>query len=60
MQIAPFVSKPTKWNCLSNVFIILIRLDRIVLIGNHRDAWVYGAGDPSSGTACLIDVLQTK
>ena len=25
--------------------------DRWVMIGNHRDAWVYGAVDPSSGTA---------
>jgi len=33
--------------------------DRIVLIGNHRDAWVYGAGDPSSGTACLMEVART-
>ena len=30
--------------------------DRIVLIGNHRDAWVYGGLDPSSGTAVLMEV----
>ncbi|XP_064110868.1 N-acetylated-alpha-linked acidic dipeptidase 2-like [Macrobrachium nipponense] len=29
--------------------------DRYVLIGNHRDAWGYGAVDPSSGTAQLLE-----
>jgi len=29
-----------------------------VIIGNHRDAWVYGAGDPSSGTACMLEVSR--
>ncbi|XP_071506201.1 N-acetylated-alpha-linked acidic dipeptidase 2-like [Diadema antillarum] len=29
--------------------------DRYVLLGNHRDAWVYGAVDPSSGTAVLME-----
>ncbi|XP_064642065.1 N-acetylated-alpha-linked acidic dipeptidase 2-like isoform X2 [Lineus longissimus] len=27
--------------------------DRYVIIGNHRDAWSYGAQDPGSGTAVL-------
>lgn len=30
--------------------------DRLVLLGNHRDAWVFGGIDPSSGTACLMEV----
>jgi N-acetylated-alpha-linked acidic dipeptidase len=30
--------------------------DQPVLMGNHRDAWVYGAADPNSGTAALIEV----
>ena len=25
-----------------------------VIVGNHRDAWVYGAVDPSSGTAAML------
>lgn len=29
--------------------------DRYVLIGNHRDAWGYGASDPSSGTAQILE-----
>eukprot|EP00467_Chlorarachnion_reptans_P007254 CAMPEP_0114496444 /NCGR_PEP_ID=MMETSP0109-20121206/5773_1 /TAXON_ID=29199 /ORGANISM="Chlorarachnion reptans, Strain CCCM449" /LENGTH=870 /DNA_ID=CAMNT_0001673717 /DNA_START=495 /DNA_END=3106 /DNA_ORIENTATION=+ len=30
--------------------------DSTVLIGNHRDAWVYGAADPNSGTAQMLEV----
>lgn len=32
--------------------------DRVVLLGNHRDAWTYGAVDPSSGTAALLDIAR--
>ncbi|KAJ3205320.1 hypothetical protein HK099_000863 [Clydaea vesicula] len=28
---------------------------KIVLAGNHRDAWVFGAVDPNSGTAALLE-----
>lgn len=26
--------------------------------GNHRDAWVYGAGDPHSGTSTMLEVAR--
>jgi N-acetylated-alpha-linked acidic dipeptidase len=29
-----------------------------VLFGNHHDAWIYGAGDPSSGTAALLELAR--
>ncbi|XP_030854959.1 glutamate carboxypeptidase 2 [Strongylocentrotus purpuratus] len=32
--------------------------DRYVLLGNHRDAWVYGAVDPSSGTGILMETTR--
>ncbi|XP_034693739.1 uncharacterized protein LOC117920369 [Vitis riparia] len=32
--------------------------DRYVLLGNHRDAWTYGAVDPNSGTAVLLDIAR--
>ena len=32
--------------------------DRYVILGNHRDAWVFGAVDPSSGTAALMEVAR--
>ena len=33
-------------------------LDRYVLVGNHRDAWVFGAMDPSSGTALMMEISR--
>lgn len=32
--------------------------DRFVILGNHRDAWTYGAVDPNSGTAVLLDIAH--
>ena len=32
--------------------------DRYVFLGNHRDAWGYGAVDPSSGTCQLLEVAR--
>ena len=32
--------------------------DKWVIIGNHRDAWIYGAVDPSSGTAALLETAR--
>ena len=30
----------------------------MVILGNHRDAWVFGAVDPNSGTAVLEEVAR--
>lgn len=32
--------------------------DRVVFIGNHRDAWLFGAVDPSSGTSTLMEMSR--
>jgi len=32
--------------------------DDWVVVGNHRDAWVYGAADPSSGTAAMLESVH--
>ncbi|KAF8696384.1 hypothetical protein HU200_037295 [Digitaria exilis] len=32
--------------------------DRYVILGNHRDAWTFGAVDPNSGTAALLELAQ--
>ena len=29
--------------------------DRWVILGNHRDAWVFGAVDPNSGTSAMLE-----
>ena len=28
------------------------------MIGNHLDAWIFGAADPSSGTAVLLGITR--
>lgn len=30
----------------------------MVLLGNHRDAWTFGAVDPNSGTAALLELAR--
>uniref|UniRef100_A0A8C8D5M2 Uncharacterized protein n=1 Tax=Oncorhynchus tshawytscha TaxID=74940 RepID=A0A8C8D5M2_ONCTS len=32
--------------------------DRYVIYGNHRDSWVHGAIDPSSGTSVMLEVTR--
>ena len=32
--------------------------DEWVVTGNHRDAWIYGAVDPNSGTAALLEAVH--
>ncbi|MHB1935379.1 MAG: M28 family metallopeptidase [Acidobacteriaceae bacterium] len=29
-----------------------------VIVGNHRDAWVFGAVDPNSGTAAMLEAVH--
>ncbi|XP_073108965.1 probable glutamate carboxypeptidase LAMP1 isoform X2 [Elaeis guineensis] len=46
---------------IQNVFAVIEgeeEPDRYVLLGNHRDAWTFGAVDPNSGTASLLEVAQ--
>ncbi|XP_057718332.1 probable glutamate carboxypeptidase AMP1 [Arachis stenosperma] len=46
---------------IQNVFAVIKGCeepDRYVLLGNHRDAWTFGAVDPSSGTAALLDIAR--
>lgn len=32
--------------------------DEVVIVGNHRDAWVLGAADPTSGTVSMHEVSK--
>ena len=59
-------------NCKSSTLAQLIRLansfniaslfqhcpDELVMLGNHRDAWVFGAADASSGTAAMMELSR--
>ena len=37
---------------------LLLGSDHPVLLGNHRDAWVFGGMDPNSGTASMLEIGQ--
>ncbi|VDI45655.1 N-acetylated-alpha-linked acidic dipeptidase [Mytilus galloprovincialis] len=55
------ISTSNKKRTIHNVFGIIrgdIEPDRYVLMGNHRDAWVFGAIDPSSGTAVMKEISR--
>jgi len=43
---------------INTVLLFCLILDRYVLLGNHRDAWVFGAVDPTSGTAVMAEVSR--
>ncbi|KAK4432646.1 putative glutamate carboxypeptidase AMP1 [Sesamum alatum] len=50
-----------KMTTIHNVFAVIKgseEPDRSVLLGNHRDAWTFGAVDPNSGTAALLDIAR--
>ncbi len=32
--------------------------EKVVILGNHHDAWGYGAVDPSSGTASMLELAR--
>jgi N-acetylated-alpha-linked acidic dipeptidase len=32
--------------------------DSLVVVGNHRDAWVFGGVDPSTGTASMLELVR--
>ena len=45
------------WNVIATIP-GTVEPDRWVMVGNHRDAWVYGAVDPSSGTAATLEMCR--
>ena len=45
------------WNVIATIK-GSVEPDRWVMIGNHRDAWVYGAVDPGSGTAATMEMCR--
>lgn len=58
---SPLFQGEKKIGTIHNVFAVIRgseEPDRYVLLGNHRDAWTYGAVDPNSGTAALLDIAR--
>jgi N-acetylated-alpha-linked acidic dipeptidase len=48
-----FVTK-TIWDVITTIDGV-VEKDRWVVMGNHRDAWVFGAVDPNSGTTAMLE-----
>lgn len=52
-----YVTTPL-WNVIGIINGTL--LDEVVVLGNHRDAWIAGgAGDPNSGSAAMNEVVRS-
>ena len=32
--------------------------EKSIIVGNHRDAWCFGAADPGSGTAVFLEIIR--
>ena len=38
--------------------LFFVTADRYILLGNHHDAWVFGAVDPLSGSAAVTEITR--
>lgn len=45
------------WNVIATIP-GTVEPDQWIVVGNHRDAWVYGAVDPGSGTAATLEMCR--
>ncbi|SZE99335.1 unnamed protein product [Blumeria hordei] len=45
------------WNVLGRINGVE-QVEKSIIIGNHRDAWHYGAADPGSGTAIMMEIIR--
>ncbi|XP_064646378.1 N-acetylated-alpha-linked acidic dipeptidase 2-like [Lineus longissimus] len=57
VDVYSIMERRTTYNVLGTIR-GAIEPDRYVLVGNHRDAWVFGAADPSSGTATMMEMSR--
>ncbi|RDW89046.1 hypothetical protein BP6252_01078 [Coleophoma cylindrospora] len=51
------VEKQKIWNVMGKIEGIE-QNEKSIIIGNHRDAWTFGASDPGSGTAVMLEVVH--
>jgi N-acetylated-alpha-linked acidic dipeptidase len=57
MKLVQDYSFTTIWNVIGTVR-GATQPESLVIAGNHRDAWVYGAVDPNSGTAAMLESVH--
>jgi N-acetylated-alpha-linked acidic dipeptidase len=59
MQLEQDIALRTIWDVIGTIpGTDKVQKDNWVIAGNHRDAWVYGAVDPSSGTAAMLETVH--
>ena len=51
------VEKQPIWNVYGRIT-GLEQPEKKIIIGNHRDSWSFGAADPHSGTAVMMEVIR--
>ncbi|KXJ91768.1 hypothetical protein Micbo1qcDRAFT_146626 [Microdochium bolleyi] len=51
------VEQKTIWNIYGKI-VGIEQMEKSIIIGNHRDAWAFGASDPNSGTAVMLEVVR--
>ncbi|KAL3427851.1 glutamate carboxypeptidase-like protein 1 [Phlyctema vagabunda] len=51
------VNEQKIWNVMGKIQGIE-QSEKSIIIGNHRDAWAFGASDPGSGTAIMLEVVH--
>jgi N-acetylated-alpha-linked acidic dipeptidase len=57
MKLVQDYSYTTIWNVIGTIR-GAAQPNALVIAGNHRDAWVYGAVDPNSGTAAMLEAVH--
>jgi N-acetylated-alpha-linked acidic dipeptidase len=57
MKLVQEYSYTTIWNVIGTI-LGATQPDLLVIAGNHRDAWVYGAVDPNSGTTAMLEAVH--
>jgi N-acetylated-alpha-linked acidic dipeptidase len=59
MQLEQDIALRTIWDVIGTIpGVGGAEKDDLVVAGNHRDAWVFGAVDPSSGTAAMLEAVH--
>ncbi|KAI1467510.1 Zn-dependent exopeptidase [Daldinia caldariorum] len=51
------VERQEIWNVYGKI-IGVEQNEKSIIIGNHRDSWAFGATDPNSGTAVMLEVAR--
>ena len=57
IQVNNYQEQQTIYDVIGTIY-GQVEPDQMVILGNHRDAWVFGAVDPNSGTAVLEEIAR--